>query len=187
MPGRKAHHADGMAMKCQIRLEKERLYPSPNCFKSSHEVWVTVKMLNLASPCCARRWSVTYWQLFSGTLPPNWKQPTSSQPPAEDKTHAEDICYLVVLFSKRALKESTYSREGVGRPRRTHHHCLHPPPMISPPSRCHQTTGGEGRWHLWQEDNRRRRTKKNRSSSVGFLRRQALKVRQNYRKPEKES
>lgn len=33
-PGRKAHHTAGMAIKCQIRSDKKRLCPSPNCVSS---------------------------------------------------------------------------------------------------------------------------------------------------------
>lgn len=157
MPGRKAHHAAGMAIKCQIRSEKKRLYPSPNCVLSPVMKSGSVKMFNLASPCCVQRWSVTYWELFLGILPPNWKQPTSSQPPAEDKTwHLLFSC----SFSGTSAEGEHVQQGGGGRPRRTHHHCLHPPPMISPPPRCHQTTGGEGRWRLWQEDNRSRDAQK---------------------------
>lgn len=160
MPGRKAHHAAGMAIKCQIRSEKKRLYPSPNCVLSPVMKSGSVKMFTLASPCCVQRWSVTYWELFSGILPPNWKQPTSSQPPAEDKTwHLLFSC----SFSGMSAEGEHVQQGGVAVLVRiiaaSTLHRWSPHPRTSTPW-CHQTTGGEGRWRLWQEDNRSRDAQK---------------------------
>lgn len=139
-------------------------------------------MFNLASPCCVQRWSVTYWELFSGILPPNWKRPTSSQPPAEDKTwHLLFSC----SFSGTSAEGEHVQQGGGGLPRCTHHHCLHPPPMISPPPGATRRQAARG------DDASDKRTieaethRKSQQQSVGFLRRQALKVKQNHRKPER--
>lgn len=120
MPGRKAHHPAGMAIKCQIWSEKKRLYQSLNCVLIPVVEAGSVQMFYLASPRCVHRRIVTYWELFSAILTPKSKTADFLLAACRRQNMAFVFCCIFFLIQTSADGEHV-QQGGGGSPRWRHH------------------------------------------------------------------